>query len=67
MTNETYLVLAICLPGLYILANSFLRYFWHNWLACWFTHPNKPAGLYKPSAPSRVTGPPVAGGGGDTG
>lgn len=67
MTTETLLLLLICLPGLYVLGNSLLRHLWHHWLACWFTRPQQPAAPHMPSAPSRVTGPPVAGGGGDTG
>lgn len=65
MTAETYLVLGICLPGLYILANSLLRYLWHNWLACWFTKPAAPfaAQLKEPtrSGSSGPSGAPFAG------
>ena len=65
MTKETYLVLGICLPGLYILANSFLRYLWHNWLACWFTKPAAPLSsqLKEPnrSGSSGPSGAPVTG------
>ena len=65
MTKETYLVLGICLPGLYILGNSLLRYFWHNWLACWFTKPAAPfvSQLKEPnrSGSSGPSGAPVTG------
>lgn len=65
MTKETYLVLGICLPGLYILLNTVARHLWHNWLACWFTKPATPfaAQLKEPnrSGSSGPSGAPVTG------